>query len=147
DLLSYVSPKEAWLDGKVSSQMRTKYPVITFPDGWPGQANVPQQVVVAEGQNSWSIFFHLEDPKWIWTAHLLILFIMFLFTIGFATRITSVLTFMGAICYIWRAQTSLFGLDAIIVVVLFYLMIAPGGAALSVDRWLEVRRERRRLRN
>ncbi len=30
-------------------------------------------------------------------------------------------------------------------VVLFYLMIAPSGAALSLDRWLEVRRERKRL--
>ena len=96
---------------------------------------------------SWSIFFHLEDPKWIWTAHVLILAVMLLFTIGFATRITSVLAFLGATCYIWRAQTSLFGLDAMITVFLFYLMIAPSGAVLSVDRWLEVRRERKRLRN
>ena len=222
DLLSYVSPKEAWLDGRVMTELRKKYPVVVFPDDWPGnpapgfritdemlisfnnQANsvgvsaevlkklnehllpikdqdfagpedftlalsrvldreemvrygdsirkyaqnrVPLQVIVAEGKPAWSVFFHIEDPRWIWTVHIGILVVLFLFAIGYATRVTSVLAFMGVTCYIWRAETSLFGMDSIISVLMIYLMVAPSGAALSLDRWLEVRRERRRLGN
>jgi hypothetical protein len=48
--------------------------------------------------------------------------------------------------YIQRLQNSmLFGLDTMTNLGLFYLMIAPCGAALSLDRWLKVRRERQRL--
>jgi len=39
----------------------------------------------------------------------------------------------------------LFGMDTMTNLGLFYLMIAPCGAALSLDRWWQVRRERRRL--
>jgi hypothetical protein len=142
DLLSYVSPREAWLDEKVTTPLRTYWQTQTFPDNWTGPP-----IVVRQGQESWSVFFHLYEPHWIWTAHILILIATLLFTVGFATRITSVITFLGAVSYIWRAQTSLFGLDAMMIVLLFYLMIAPSGAALSIDRWLQVRRERKRLRD
>ena len=213
DLLSYVSPKEAWLDAEVTTYLRKETPTYTFPNDWPrqgwynltdkalddlsangvpqsvlvklvplreqelekidflnaltrvldqnelarylntilahspGRNNVPNQIEVSRGQNSWSIFFHLERPEWIWTAHILVLIVLLLFTAGFATRMTSVIASLGAISYIWRAQTSLFGMDAIIVILMTYLMIAPAGAALSLDRWLHVRRERKRLRD
>jgi hypothetical protein len=222
DLLSYVSPREAWLDQTATTELHKKAGVDAFPNGWPGniipgykvtdasmndlllalnvagvngdeiaalsrkleplkgkdfatdeefmaaisrvlsrqemtefgrsvveysQKRVPPSVEVAKGRPSWSIFFHLQEPASIWTAHILILIVLFLFTIGWETRITSVLAFIGATCYIWRARTSLFGMDSIISVLMLYLMIAPCGAAVSVDRWLEVWRERRRLRN
>jgi hypothetical protein len=70
----------------------------------------------------------------MWVVHGSILTIMFLFTIGFCTRVTSVLTWLGMLCYIQRAPTSLFGMDTIMIVVVLYLMIGPSGAALSVDR-------------
>src|SRR5262249_21739763 len=84
-----------------------------------------------------------EDPKWVWTIHLTILVFMLLFTAGLWTRVTSVVTWIGALMYIQRLQSSmLFGLDTMTNLGLFYLMIAPCGAALSVDCWLKVRRER-----
>ena len=211
DLLSYVSPREAWLDREITDYLRNDRPVLTFPDDWPGRgavltkesldamsvngvpeyvltalrnmdekefeskiqfrtklqntlstddwnrygqtvlnftpSRVPEWLVAGKGQNSWSIFFHLEEPGSIWTAHLLILFVMLLFTLGYATRITATLALIGAISYQWRAPTSLFGMDAIVVAFLFYMQLAPCGAALSLDRWLEVRRERKRLRD
>jgi hypothetical protein len=70
----------------------------------------------------------------MWVAHGCILTTMFLFTIGFCTRITSVLTWLGMLSYTQRAPTSLFGMDTIMNVVVLYLMIGPTGAALSVDR-------------
>src|SRR5207244_2703431 len=93
----------------------------------------PSQVM-AYGQPLWSIFYHVTDPVWIWVVHGCMLAAVFLFTIGFCTRITSVLTWLGMLCYIQRAPTSLFGMDTIMNVVVLYLMIGPSGAALSVDR-------------
>jgi Vitamin K-dependent gamma-carboxylase len=45
-------------------------------------------------------------------------------------------------CYLQRSPTLLFGMDTMMNILLLYLMIAPGGAALSVDNWLRRRRER-----
>jgi hypothetical protein len=94
------------------------------------------------GQTMWSIFYHVEDPFWIRIIHGNFVIIMFLFTIGLWTRVTSVLTWIAALMYINRLQGMLFGLDTMTNLGLFYLMIAPSGAALSVDRWLQVRRQR-----
>lgn len=112
------------------------------------------------GQTAWSIYFHVEDPRWLWAIHSGILVIMLLFTLGLWTRVTSVLTWIGSMMYIQRFQGSmLFGMDTMTNLGLFYLMagsvfgllldegnnLAPCGAALSLDRWLAERRQRRRL--
>ena len=55
------------------------------------------------------------------------------------------LTWVGSLMYIQRLPGMLFGMDTMTNLGLFYLMIAPCGAALSLDRWLKVRRERQRL--
>jgi hypothetical protein len=43
-------------------------------------------------------------------------------------------------CYVQRSPVTLFGQDAMMMLLLLYLMIGPSGAALSVDRWLARRR-------
>jgi Vitamin K-dependent gamma-carboxylase len=58
------------------------------------------------------------------------------FTVGFCTRVTSVLAWLAAISYIQRSPTSIFGMDTMMNILLIYLMIGPSGAALSVDRLL-----------
>jgi hypothetical protein len=70
---------------------------------------------------------------------------MALFTVGLWTRITSVLTWMGALCYVHRTPYVLFGMDTMMNLCLVYLMVGPSGAALSLDRWLEKRRAQREL--
>src|SRR5262249_33126585 len=86
------------------------------------------------GHRLWSIWYHVTDPTWMWIIHGLILFVIFLFTIGFATRVTGVLTWIGMLCYIQRGYTSLVGMDTIMIVVVTYVILGPSGAALSVDR-------------
>ncbi len=101
---------------------------------------------IIRGNPIWSIYYHVEDPRWLWVIHSGILLVMLLFTLGLWTRVTSVLTWIGSLMYIQRLNFSmLFGLDTMTNLALFYLMIAPCGAALSLDRWLQVRRERRSL--
>jgi hypothetical protein len=142
--------KDAWLSLDKINQSRHEVPWVGPPTGWDPLPQVrannaeekefidrwsvhPSQVM-AYGQPLWSIFFHVTDPSWMWVVHGSILTIMFLFTIGFCTRVTSVLTWMGMLCYVQRAPTSLFGMDQIMIVVVLYLMIGPSGAALSADR-------------
>jgi hypothetical protein len=62
--------------------------------------------------------------------------IIFLFTIGLCSRITSVLTWAAALSYINRSPPTLFGVDTMMTILLLYLMIGPSGAAVSVDRLL-----------
>lgn len=142
--------RDAWLSLDKVNHSRKEVPWVGPPTGWDPltifPANNDQErefikrwhvhpnQVMSYGQPLWSIFFHVTDPTGMRVAHVSILTIIFLFTIGFCTRVTSVLTWLGMLCYIQRAPTSLFGMDTIMIVVVLYLMIGPSGAALSVDR-------------
>lgn len=64
----------------------------------------------------------------------------FLLAIGFFTRASSVIVFL---CVASIQQRNLFithGGDTFLRVAGFFLMFAPAGAALSVDRWMRLRR-------
>ena len=86
------------------------------------------------GNPIFSIWFHVTDPVGMATAHAVALVIMVLFTLGLFTRVTSVLTWLAAVSYIHRTQQVLFGMDTMMNILLFYLMIGNSGAALSLDR-------------
>jgi hypothetical protein len=138
-LLSYVGP-DGWVDAQTIDQIRLKDPNFVPPDDWSGRnIELPDK-----GRFIWSIFFHVKDPFWIWVVHLGILAVIALFTLGLWTRVTSVLTWAGSLCFIHRAPSLLYGMDTMTNIVLLYLMIAPCGDTLSLDRWLERRRARRR---
>src|SRR5262249_16274124 len=144
--------EDAWLSLDKVNESRKQVPWVGPPTGWDQlpslRANNPQEQafmdrwfvhpsqVMAYGQPLWSIYYHVTDPTWMWVVHGCILTSIFLFTIGFCTRITSVLTWLGMLSYIQRAPTSLFGMDTITNIAVLYLMIGPSGAALSVDRLL-----------
>jgi hypothetical protein len=139
DLQGFVGP-DAWLSKDAARTARLEAPVTAPPTSWDGP-----EVVLGKGQFVWSLYYHVEGPFWIWVIHLGVMLSALLFTLGFATRVTSVLTWLGNIMYINRAITSVFGMDTMTNLGLFYLMIAPCGAELSLDRWLQVRRWRRQL--
>jgi hypothetical protein len=138
-LQAFVGP-DAWLNNDTARKLRLEYPMSAPPTSWDGP-----EVFIGKGQFIWSLYYHVEDPVWIWVIHIGIMLTTLLFTVGFATRLTSVLTWMGYIMYIDRAATSLFGMDTMVNLGLLYLMVGPCGADLSVDRWLQVRRLRRQF--
>jgi hypothetical protein len=138
-LTNYLGP-DAWINNKVMEFQRHSQPLVG-----PGLKWDDSDGEIFRGQTYWSIYFHVEDAGWLWVIHSIILVIMFLFLIGLWTRVTSVMAWIGAMMYIQRLPAMLFGMDTMMNLALIYLMIAPCGAALSVDRWLKVRRERRRL--
>ena len=65
-----------------------------------------------------------------------------LFTIGYKTRLTSVLALVVAISYAHRVPEALFGLDQINVMLTLYLTVGGAGQALSLDRRLASQRRR-----
>jgi hypothetical protein len=141
DLLSYVG-KYGWLDenGPGSAAHFLRYD-LSFPVQ-PSTWNATQQEYIGHGHLFWSIYYDMENPAWIYAVHFSIVAVSLLFAIGLWTRVTSVLTWIGAMCYLQRAPTLLFGQDTMMNILLIYLMIGPSGAALSVDDWLRRRRER-----
>ena len=110
--------------------------LIDYLEYW----NVDRRRVSRTGHDIFSVWFHISDPKTMMAMHVGILVVMGLFTAGAFTRVTSVLTWLAALCYIHRSQQVLFGMDTMMSILLFYLMIGKSGAALSVDRWWQKRR-------
>ena len=81
-----------------------------------------------------SVWFHVNDPTQMALIHGFTLVVMALFTIGFLTRVTSVLTWIAVVGYVHRTNQILFGMDTMMNILLVYLVIGNSGAALSVDR-------------
>jgi hypothetical protein len=149
DLMGYIGP-DTWILSKGWTDKPGEGGVLDFlrnGNAWQAPSSTwdDSKGEIVKGQTLWSIYYHVEDPAWLWVIHSAIGVVMLLFTIGLWTRVTSVLTWIGALMYIQRVPGMLFGMDTMTNLGLFYLMIGPCGAALSVDRWLQVRGERLRL--
>jgi hypothetical protein len=137
-LLGYVGP-EGWLEKDVADFVRRDAPFYAQNFGWD---EVP--VVIAKGNYYWSVFYHVTNPAWIIALHVFFLAMMLCMTVGLWTRYTTALSWIGAMSYVQRSSTTVFGLDTMMMIVLLYLMIGPSGARLSLDRWLQKRRARKR---
>jgi hypothetical protein len=86
------------------------------------------------GHGIFSVWFHVSDPTTMALIHAGVLIMIAMFTIGLFTRVTSVLVWVATIGYLHRTQQILFGMDTMMNILLFYLMMGCSGAALSVDR-------------
>ncbi len=107
--------------------------------------HVDPRLTFDKGRYIFSLWFHVSSPTTMWTFHFIFIGIYVLFTIGFCTRVTSVLTWLATLFYMHRTQQVLFGMDTMMNILLFYLMIGPSGAALSVDRLITRYRASRAL--
>jgi uncharacterized membrane protein YphA (DoxX/SURF4 family) len=87
-------------------------------------------------------FWWLVPDRWMWPAYMLSVVVLAMFTAGLWTRVTSVLAFLVTVSYAYRVPAATFGLDQINGMLTLYLAIGPSGQALSIDRWLTVRRGR-----
>jgi hypothetical protein len=104
--------------------------LIDYLEYW----NNDPRTVLRKGHPTFSVWFHVTDPTQMALVHSLTLVVMVLFTLGFCTRVTSVLTWLAAVGYIHRTQQVLFGMDTMMNILLIYLMVGNSGAALSIDR-------------
>lgn len=105
------------------------------------QGRFSEELVDRMHQGSTFAFSYLwlfdGNPAMLWMVHIAALLILLMFTLGFCTRVTSILTFIIAVSYAHRAPGALFGLDQINVMMAMYLMLGGAGAAYSLDRLIE----------
>jgi hypothetical protein len=107
------------------------------PDGLI-PASTMQSLQAGRFRFSYLDYVHGLGP--LWTAHLLGLTVMALFTAGVATRVTSVLALIVFLSYVHRAILLTSQFEPIVAFLLFYLCLGPSGAYLSVDGRLAARR-------
>ena len=88
-----------------------------------------------ESAMAWS-HFDWVGPSLRMPIHIVGLLIVALFTLGFYTRFTAVLTALLVISYSNRAMGALFGLDQMLAMLTLYLAISRCGDVFSIDSWL-----------
>jgi hypothetical protein len=151
DLQTFFGP-DAWLSLSKANEIRQEAPLYSPSLKWEKAEDLvpkhdeeeffnkwgyrPNQSVT-KGRPIFSLWFHLTDPVQMRVAHGVVLVCMFLFAIGFCTRVTGVLTWIFLLCYINRSTVSVFGVDTMMNILAMYLIIGPSGAAFSVDRLIE----------
>ncbi len=165
-LLRSIYAPDGWIDTPTSDILRHESPWVPPNDAWDQPEGTPQGdmsqrvqrpemskwpqsreyyqrwnldpiFTIDMGQPLFSQFFHVTDPFWVDVVHGIALIVAVLFTLGLCTRVVSVLAWVLALGYIHRAPPSLFGMDTMLAIVLLYLMIAPSGATLSLDRLIQ----------
>ncbi len=87
------------------------------------------------GNGAWSFFDWLPGDAWLMPAHIAAIAIFVCFTLGFATRITSILSWLLVVSYANRMIGTQFGLDQVNSFLTLYLAIGSSGAAYSIDAW------------
>jgi hypothetical protein len=151
DLTGFVGD-DAWLDRESMRFIRQRMEADLPADDWSDARAMASQngAEFSRAQHHvkvhfiWSIWFHISDPRWIWTVHGLVIGVTVLFALGLWTRMTAPLVWAASLCYTHRAITNVFGMDTMLNILLLYLMIGPCGACLSLDRLIEKWRARRR---
>lgn len=134
--LDLVGP-HAWIDGQAVQELTQ---VKDHPLYQPDESDTPAlRVEKAQMVNfvTWhrlSIWLLIQDPTLMWVLHGFFLVCMGCYVIGFCSRPMSVIVWFAHLSYVTRGYTIWFGMDCILLFILFYLMFAPTGAALSVDR-------------
>jgi len=84
----------------------------------------------------WSGYFVASSPTMIRVVAGISLVAAILLTIGLATPLAAVVSFLGLVTAANRAPLNVFGLDDTLGMLLVPLVIGPSGARLSVDRLL-----------
>lgn len=81
----------------------------------------------------------LESPVEMWSAHVLGLLIIVLFTVGLFTRITGPLAAAVVLSYIHRAPMLTAQFESVLSMLLIYLAVGPSGQVWSLDAWRRLR--------
>ncbi len=102
------------------------------PESWASRELVSE---VLANQYVYTFWWSVP-PKWIWLAYALSMTVLFFFTIGLWSRISSILAVVVVISFAHRVPEALFGLDKINLMLTLYLAVGPSGKALSLDAWL-----------
>lgn len=87
----------------------------------------------------WTVLGHFSSDAALVGFYVLLLAACVFLIVGLLSRLASVLVFVGMLSFSRRMPMVFNSGDLVLHVTSFYLMFAPTGAALSVDRWLRAR--------
>jgi hypothetical protein len=87
----------------------------------------------------WSLLHVFPSDAGVLTLYVLLLVGSVCLTVGFLTRLASIVVWLCVVSFTRRMPFILNSGDVVLQNVAFYLMLAPAGAALSVDRWLRAK--------
>jgi vitamin K-dependent gamma-carboxylase-like protein len=121
EVLDYVGPA-GWVDQSAISQIRG-----TIPQ--PGALTSEQPS--SYGQSLW---YYIQNPDLIRLLHYYFVACIVCFTLGLFSRLMNLLVWIGHLSFVHRSMVTWYGVDIILAVLLFYLLIAPTGRVLSLDR-------------
>ncbi len=102
---------------------------------------LPATEIAPLDAESFSYLNYLSTPGELWTIHLIGLAVLILFTAGFWTLPTGVLSLAVLLSDIHRAPMLTARAEPVAVLVLFYLWFAPCGQTLSLQSLLRRRRQ------
>jgi hypothetical protein len=117
DLQSYLGP-HAWVDPQALEEIRHPAEVGMGEAPWWG----------------WSVWLYVTAPAGVWLLHAAFLAAIVCFTVGLWTRAANAVVWVGHLSFLHRAFVSWSGMDTILAMLTFYLLLAPCGSAFSLDR-------------
>ena len=87
----------------------------------------------------WSLFAIDDSRATVLAAMAVLVLAAICVTVGYRTRLATVITFLLLVSLRWRNIWVMNGGDSLLRHMGFFLMLAPAGASLSVDRWRHAR--------
>jgi hypothetical protein len=110
-----------------------KKEAIDYLNRWDCDPRDPD-LVYARGRPTFSFFFHSSNLTAMSVFHAIGCTFIVLFTIGLFTRVSSVFTWFFLLNFLHRTTQVLFGMDAMMMILMTYLVIGDSGQSLSIDR-------------
>lgn len=159
--------EHAWYDLRTANDFRANIPVPRPEFNWgadtlrvaPPETEDEERAILdyqrrwgadprllwARGQTIWTAWLHVTDPTTMTVLHAGVCLAMALFMLGVWTPVTGAVSWAGALCYVNRSHVTLFGMDTIAIILLFYLMLGylptrPAARAFTLDRFFWRRR-------
>lgn len=91
------------------------------------------------GAGSWGVLQLTSTPAAVTVLYLLLVVAAISLIVGFASRLAAIVVWVALVSFGRRDPWVLNSGDLMLAVLAFYLVLAPSGAALSIDRWLGAR--------
>jgi hypothetical protein len=90
-----------------------------------------------EGSLAWGLLEWFPSSAAVTSIYFVLLLASISMLVGFATRIAAVIVFICMVSFAHRNPWILNSGDQLVQILVFYVMLAPTGESLSVDRWLK----------
>lgn len=111
------------------------------PEGIMDLATIRELTTNPDRWVRFSYLDYVQSSGVLWAVHVAGLVVLALFTAGFQSRITSILSLLVVISYMHRSPLITSQVEPVLCFLMFYIALGPSGKSLSLDAWLASRRQ------